>query len=77
MPRSTAKAAKADAPAATKRTAGAAKPARRPRTTRKASGSAGVTHELIATRAYEIHLSDTGGDAVEHWLRAERELTAA
>ena len=76
MPRTTAKAAKADA-AVEKRTVRATKPARKPRTTRRASAGDGVTHELIATRAYEIHLSGTGGDAVEHWLRAERELTAA
>jgi hypothetical protein len=28
-------------------------------------------------RAYELHLAGTGGDAVEHWLLAERELRAA
>jgi len=32
--------------------------------------------EEIAARAYEIHLSGAGGDDVENWLRAERELTA-
>ena len=30
--------------------------------------------EEIATRAYTIHESGEGGDAVENWLRAEREL---
>jgi hypothetical protein len=64
---------------ATKRAARAVKPAaRRPRTrTAAATAGAGVTYEQIAMRAYEIHLSGTGGDALEHWLRAERELAAA
>ena len=30
----------------------------------------------VATRAYYIHL-EQGGDALENWLRAERELIAA
>lgn len=34
-----------------------------------------VTSEEIAIRAYEIHVSGAGGDAVENWLRAEKELT--
>jgi hypothetical protein len=33
-----------------------------------------VTHEMIAKRAYEIHISGKGGDALGNWLRAEREL---
>lgn len=36
----------------------------------------GVEVEEIELRAYEIHLSDTGADAVDNWLRAERELFA-
>ena len=32
--------------------------------------------EYVATRAYYIHLED-GGDPLENWLRAERELVAA
>ena len=32
--------------------------------------------EHVATRAYFIHLED-GGDPLENWLRAERELVAA
>ncbi len=36
-----------------------------------------VTFEEIAARAYEIHLSGSGGDELENWLRAEDELTAA
>jgi hypothetical protein len=33
-----------------------------------------VSHEQIAVRAYEIHLSDAAGDPLDHWLTAEREL---
>jgi hypothetical protein len=33
-------------------------------------------HEEIAARAYEIHLSGDGGDELENWLRAERELSS-
>jgi hypothetical protein len=33
--------------------------------------------EHIAERAYYIHLEAGGGDPLEHWLRAERELAAA
>ncbi|HET7647893.1 MAG TPA: DUF2934 domain-containing protein [Gaiellaceae bacterium] len=32
--------------------------------------------EHVATRAYYIHLEE-GGDPIENWLRAERELIAA
>ena len=32
--------------------------------------------EHVATRAYYIHL-EAGGDPLENWLRAERELVAA
>ena len=35
-----------------------------------------VTAEEIAVRAYEIHISGTGGDELENWLRAEKELKA-
>ena len=35
-----------------------------------------VGFEEIAARAYTIHESGEGGDAVENWLRAERELLA-
>ena len=59
---------------ATARAAGAAKrPARR----RAAAAPAPITHEQIALRAYEIHLEGTEGDALAHWLRAERELVGA
>jgi hypothetical protein len=59
--------------------AGAAKRAtgltRRRRTT--APAPAPITHEQIALRAYEIHLEGSEGDALAHWLRAERELVGA
>lgn len=35
------------------------------------------THELIAERAYHIHISGQGGDALADWLRAETELRPA
>ena len=31
----------------------------------------------VAERAYAHFLAEGGGDSIEHWLRAERELTAA
>jgi hypothetical protein len=56
--------------------------ARTPRRSRAAkaapaAAAAAVTHEDIALRAYEIHRAGMGGDPVEHWLRAERELVGA
>jgi Protein of unknown function (DUF2934) len=44
---------------------------------RTAAAPAPVTHEQIALRAYELHLAGTEGDALAHWLRAERELVTA
>ena len=35
-----------------------------------------ITPDDIAARAYAIFESEGGGDQVEHWLRAERELAA-
>ena len=32
-----------------------------------------VSEDMIATRAYFLHL-EAGGDAFENWLQAEREL---
>jgi predicted metal-dependent phosphotriesterase family hydrolase len=46
-------------------------------TRRRATAAPAVTHEQIATRAYELHLAGTDGDAMAHWLRAERELVGA
>jgi hypothetical protein len=34
------------------------------------------SHEQIAQRAYELHRSGAEGDALAHWLAAERELVA-
>jgi hypothetical protein len=50
------------------------------RVTKKRAAAATVasaTYEDIARRAYELFESGAGGDAVEHWLQAERELIAA
>ena len=44
---------------------------------RSTSAPAPVTHEQIALRAYELHLAGSEGDAMAHWLRAERELATA
>jgi Protein of unknown function (DUF2934) len=41
---------------------------------RPAAAPPPITHEQIALRAYEIHVQGTDGDALAHWLRAEREL---
>jgi len=75
MPKDTttkATAAKATAP----RKASTVKRARR--TVRKRDAAAAVvTHEEIARRAYELHLAGSEGDAMAHWLRAERELATA
>jgi Protein of unknown function (DUF2934) len=48
-------------------------------TTRRRAASAPppVKHEDIALRAYELHLEGGDGDAMAHWLRAERELVSA
>jgi DUF2934 family protein len=47
------------------------------RTTKTATTEPPVlTWDHVATRAYFIHLED-GGDPLENWLRAERELVAA
>jgi hypothetical protein len=35
-----------------------------------------LTWEHVATRAYYMHL-EAGGDPVENWLRAERELVVS
>jgi Protein of unknown function (DUF2934) len=47
--------------------------ASRKRTTRRGKPS----HDVIAERAYFIHLEEGGCDERENWLRAERELTTA
>jgi hypothetical protein len=65
-------------PAAAKRTTAKAAGAAKRRTRRRAvAAPAPITHEQIALRAYEIHLEGFEGDALAHWLRAERELVGA
>ena len=61
----------------TKRTAAKRTTSKRPARRRAAAAPAPITHEQIALRAYEIHLDGTEGDALAHWLRAERELVGA
>jgi Protein of unknown function (DUF2934) len=56
--------------------AGAAKRATGITRRRRATTPAPITHEQIALRAYEIHLEGSEGDALAHWLRAERELVS-
>lgn len=52
----------------------AVKPApTRPRVTRRRAPA----HDVIAERAYFIHIEEGTEDEVENWLRAERELKAA
>ena len=65
---------KATEAAATKKPA-ARRPATR-RTTKKATEPIVLTWEHVAERAYYIHLED-GGDPLENWLRAERELVVS
>ncbi len=48
-----------------------------PKRARKASPPAAAGHDDIARRAFAIFESEGGGDHLEHWLRAERELAAA
>jgi ABC-type sugar transport system substrate-binding protein len=44
---------------------------------RKAAAAPVVTHDQIAERAYLLYVGGVEGDAFTHWVRAERELTAA
>jgi hypothetical protein len=62
-------------PTATKRVRRTVKTATTRR--RAASAPSPATHEEIALRAYELHLAGGDGDAMAHWLRAERELVGA
>jgi hypothetical protein len=36
-----------------------------------------VTDEMVAERAYQLHLDDPSASDVENWLRAESELRPA
>jgi hypothetical protein len=49
----------------------------KPSTRRRRVEPRPVSHEQIALRAYELHLLGQGADAMENWLRAERELVSA
>jgi Protein of unknown function (DUF2934) len=71
MPKATTAKTTTEAPRA-KRVRRTVRPAARRRTAAPA-----VTHEQIALRAYELHLAGSDGDAMAHWLRAERELVSA
>jgi Protein of unknown function (DUF2934) len=73
MPKETT--AKATATKRARRTVKTATPRRR--SARPAVAEPPVTHEQIAMRAYELHLAGCDGDAMAHWLRAERELVGA
>jgi Protein of unknown function (DUF2934) len=48
------------------------------KTTPKTPVQRGITHEQIAMRAYELFLQEGGahGRHLDHWLHAERELSA-
>lgn len=54
----------------------AKKPAAPRRTITRRKKQPAITEEMIATRAYFLHL-ETGGDPLENWFRAERELVVA
>jgi len=45
-------------------------------TTKKIDEPTVLSWEHVATRAYYIHL-EAGGDPLENWLRAERELVVS
>jgi hypothetical protein len=49
----------------------------KPATRRRRVEPRPVSHEQIALRAYELHLLGQGTDAMDNWLRAERELVGA
>jgi hypothetical protein len=72
MPRKTTAANTAEE-APRKRTRRVIKPSRR----RRRVEPRPVSHEQIALRAYELHLLGQGTDAMDNWLRAERELVGA
>ena len=51
-----------------------AKPAAAPAVAQVAAKKV-VSHDMIATRAYEISRSGNGGSEFDNWIRAERELS--
>jgi hypothetical protein len=72
MPKTTAAKTTDEAPRA-KRTRRVVRPPKR----RRRVEPRPVSHEQIALRAYELHLLGAGRDAMDNWLRAERELVGA
>ncbi len=77
MPRKATEAAATRKPSATAEAAAPKKPAARRTVTRRTKKTEPIVlrWEHVAERAYYIHLEE-GGDPVENWLRAERELVA-
>jgi hypothetical protein len=67
-------ATKATPKPAAKKAAAKKSPAKKASTGRKATAKK-PTHAQIAERAYQIHQAE-GGDHMDNWLRAERELQA-
>jgi hypothetical protein len=53
-----------------------AKAATKPRTRKRAVAAVEAALEAVATYAYHLWENGEPGDALEHWLRAERELAA-
>jgi hypothetical protein len=68
-------AAKSEKTAASGKSA-ATKTTTRRTTTSKRKASPTISDEMIAERAYLMHLDDPGASEVDNWLRAEAELRA-
>jgi hypothetical protein len=51
-------------------------PAAKPAPMVTSTGSRQITREMVAKRAFEIHMSGKGGSQDDNWFRAERELRA-
>ncbi len=47
-----------------------------PKVSKKAAALVELSYEVIAKRAFEIHVGGTGGSELDNWYRAERELKA-
>jgi hypothetical protein len=60
---------------AEKKTAEKKAPARKPATTTR-KRKPKISHEMIAERAYHLHM-ERGGSDLENWLLAEHELVGA
>jgi hypothetical protein len=46
-------------------------------TTTRRKAQPAITDEMVAERAYHLHLADPGASDVDNWLRAEAELRGA